>query len=36
MLLLDQWNGAGWNLIRDLAAGAMSASELVDNHFCRV
>jgi len=36
MLLLDQWNGAGWNLIRDLAAGTMSASDLVDNHFCRV
>ncbi|KAL3141611.1 hypothetical protein ABBQ32_004852 [Trebouxia sp. C0010 RCD-2024] len=36
MLLLDQWDGAGWNLIRDLAAGALSASELVDNEFCRV
>lgn len=36
MLLLDQWEGAGWNLIRDLAAGTLSASELVDNQFCRV
>ena len=36
MLLLDQWDGAGWNLIRDLASGTLSASELVDNEFCRV
>ena len=36
MLLLDQWDGAGWRLIADLAAGTMSASDLVDNQFCRV
>ena len=36
MLLLDQWDGAGWNLIRDLAAGTLSATALVDNQFCRV
>lgn len=36
LLLLEQWDGAGWKLIRDLAAGTVAAMELMKNKFCQV
>ena len=36
LLLLEQWDGAGWQLIRELAAGNVAASELIKNKFCQV
>ena len=36
MLLLDQWDGAGWHVISSLATGNVSAIELMNNKFCHV
>ena len=33
-VLLDEFDGAGWNLIRDLVTGSRSATELQQNAFC--
>lgn len=33
-ILLDEFDGAGWQLISDLITGSRSAKELEQNAFC--